>query len=441
MGLEDYLMGRKLLKKEIPKEYHEALHQLGICREKSIVMKKNKMLCKRCGFEDNQLNWRIVSKGTDFYYCPTCILLGRVENRESFYYVLEKEKGKRQVRLTWQGELTKAQQKIAKDLMKSFKRKENHLVHAVTGAGKTEMLFPLVHLALGKGCRIAIVSPRIDVCLELLPRFKEAFKEEDIILLYGKKEEDYRYTSFVIATVHQLLRFYQAFDLIVVDEVDAFPYAGNPYLEYGIKTSLKKKGSLVYLTATPSEELKKRVSMNELNLSYLPNRYHGHALPVPSCHFNYFLNQQLFKGRLTRSMSLILEKQSKACLIFFPNIERMKLFYKILRKQFPNKRIAYVYSGKDDREKLIMAMRRGGLDWLLTTTILERGVTFSNIDVIVFEANHRTFTTASLVQIAGRVGRKNDFPTGNIYFFHTGKTKSINNSVAQIKEMNRKGGF
>ena len=140
-------------------------------------------------------------------------------------------------------------------------------------------------------------------------------------------------------------------------------------------------------------------------------------------------------------MSLILEKQSKACLIFFPNIERMKLFYKILRKQFPNKRIAYVYSGKDDREKLIMAMRRGGLDWLLTTTILERGVTFSNIDVIVFEANHRTFTTASLVQIAGRVGRKNDFPTGNIYFFHTGKTKSINNSVAQIKEMNRKGGF
>ncbi len=75
------------------------------------------------------------------------------------------------------------------------------------------------------------------------------------------------------------------------------------------------------------------------------------------------------------------------------------------------------------------------------TTILERGVTFPNIDVIVYEADHQVFNTASLVQISGRVGRKAEYPTGKIIFIHKGKTKSINEAIKQIKLMNQKAGF
>ena len=44
-------------------------------------------------------------------------------------------------------------------------------------------------------------------------------------------------------------------------------------------------------------------------------------------------------------------------------------------------------------------MRQQKTDILITTTILERGVTFDAVSVIVYGANHRVFTSSTLVQI------------------------------------------
>lgn len=434
-------MGRKLLKREIPKEFHDKLKHQNVQKISAITVKNELVICCRCGSKLVKESCEIKNKLGQFFYCSECLIMGRVESRLNFYSVKETKNSKRAINFTWQGKLTKEQNNISKKLVESFKKKRNHLVHAVTGAGKTEMLFPLIKYTLSKGCRMAVVSPRVDVCLELFPRFQKVFPDEEMMLLYGKKEESYRYTSFVVATTHQLLRFSEAFDLIVVDEVDAFPFAGNPVLAYGVQQALKKQGRLVYLTATPSEELTQEIKQKKLAASYLAKRYHGYQLPVPHCTFDYFLTQKLAKNKLSSYFLQILQKQNRQCLIFFANIERMKVCYQELVKKFPEKKIAYVYAGKSDREELILAMRAGKIDWLLTTTILERGVTFPNIDVIVFEADHRVFNRASLVQISGRVGRKKEFPTGNVYFLHTGKTKAINQAIRQIKEMNQKAGF
>lgn len=440
MDLEDYLRGRLLLKSEIPDKYHRDLSKYRI-KKRAINIIGQDLSCVRCGFTGRKDRWLIKKQVSSFYYCPKCLLLGRVESRGGLYGIKEKKRRERIVEFTWEGALTRAQKQISEALINSYQVRQSHLVYAVTGAGKTEMLFPLIHKTLQKGCRIAIVSPRVDVCLELYPRFTSAFQKEDIMLLYGNQKEDYRYTHFVVATTHQLWRFYKAFDVVVVDEVDAYPYANNPFLAYGVKTSLKKDGVLIYLTATPSKDLMKLGERKALGVSYLPKRYHGHALPVPRCFFDYFLNQELAKMKLPRCLKKILSHQERSCLIFFPNIKRMKKCYRLLCQEFPRKKIAYVYAGKKDRESLVNKMRLGEIDWLLCTTILERGVTFPNIDVIVFEANHRTFTIASLVQISGRVGRKKEFPTGSIYFLHTGKSRAMKKCLAQIKEMNLKGGF
>ena len=84
-----------------------------------------------------------------------------------------------------------------------------------------------------------------------------------------------------------------------------------------------------------------------------------------------------------------------------------------------------------------MEMRQEKYDFLLTTTILERGVTFKDIDVFVLGAEDRTFTEAALVQIAGRAGRHKDFPSGTVLFFHYGQTKALKGAIRQIKKMNR----
>ena len=45
---------------------------------------------------------------------------------------------------------------------------------------------------------------------------------------------------------------------------------------------------------------------------------------------------------------------------------------------------------------------------LRSTSVLERGVTIKNLQVIVFNAEHELYDEKSLIQISGRVGRKID---------------------------------
>ena len=80
-------------------------------------------------------------------------------------------------------------------------------------------------------------------------------------------------------------------------------------------------------------------------------------------------------------------------------------------------------------------MRVGELDFLVTTTILERGVTFPGVDVCVVNAHEEEFSREVLVQIAGRVGRTAECPTGEVVYFHNGKTKAMVQAVREIEDL------
>lgn len=74
---------------------------------------------------------------------------------------------------------------------------------------------------------------------------------------------------------------------------------------------------------------------------------------------------------------------------------------------------------------------------LFTTTILERGVTFEKVSVIIMGANHPIYTKSALVQIAGRVDRKGEFNGGRVIFFLNQQTTAIRMACQEIKEMNK----
>ena len=130
------------------------------------------------------------------------------------------------------------------------------MVHAVTGAGKTEMIYQVVAKVIDQGGAVCLASPRIDVCLELHKRLQNDFACE-IALLHGESDSLFR-TPLVVATTHQLLKFYQAFDLLIVDEVDAFPYVDNPVLYHAVNNCVKETGLRIFLTATSTDELDKK---------------------------------------------------------------------------------------------------------------------------------------------------------------------------------------
>ena len=160
--------------------------------------------------------------------------------------------------MSWHGKLSNQQKTASDSLLKAASLPGDHLLWAVTGAGKTEMTFATLQDALIKGKRICFAAPRIDVINELFPRLKAAFATVDIICLHSRSNAKYRYTQFVLCTTHQLMRFYRAFDLIIIDEVDSFPFLGNESLEYAAKNALKAGGTRLFLTATPDEKLQRR---------------------------------------------------------------------------------------------------------------------------------------------------------------------------------------
>ena len=83
-------------------------------------------------------------------------------------------------------------------------------IYAVTGAGKTEMIFEGISFARRKGYNVAVVSPRVDVVIEVSLRIKAAFRDEAIDVLYQGQRQCHN-GHFVIATVHQLYRFKHGF--------------------------------------------------------------------------------------------------------------------------------------------------------------------------------------------------------------------------------------
>ncbi|MTD42238.1 DNA/RNA helicase [Erwinia sp. CPCC 100877] len=429
------LWGRKVLLDEI---HSTAIHEQEVQLLPTMQELPHEICCLRCG--QTHLK-RTVCLPDNSYFCPACIQLSRVTSQQHFYHVPEPLPAKRPVFFGWKGTLTKGQQTVSDELLASVKKFESRMIWAVTGAGKTEMLFRSIHYSLEAGLRIAIASPRVDVCLELFPRIQAVFPKESSILLHGKMEESYRYTKLVVCTTHQLLRFYHAFDVLIIDEVDAFPFVNNAILDYGAKQAVKPQSSLIYLTATPTKELLSLTKQNQLQTSILPARYHRRQLPVPKTKWCFNWRQKVLKGGCPRQLLCLIQNLIKTndVLIFCPSIQLMERLEEILRKKFPEVSLAGVHSQDPARLEKVMAMRNKAYRILLTSTILERGVTFDGVSVLVFGANHNVFATAALVQIAGRVDRRKSYTAGEVWFLHDGLTTAIKSAISQIKKMNALG--
>lgn len=126
--------------------------------------------------------------------------------------------------------------------------------------------------------------------------------------------------------------------------------------------------------------------------------------------------------------------------MFVPRIKDLQVVDEILSKKYHGEKCwKTVYSADEARMEKVQAMRDEKVLFLITTTILERGVTFPGIDVIIFGGDERVFSVASLVQIAGRVGRKASRPTGDVDCYIGSYSSNVAEARKQIAEMNRKG--
>jgi competence protein ComFA len=408
--------------------------------------------CMRCG-ETEIKEWPSIYglAGT----CPSCASLGTLTSLQALYRNCghdlnleqhlackasqsgEANSNFKSVTFTPHWALSVAQERASQEVLafiatEARETSKSLLLWAACGAGKTEVCFPATAWALERGLKVLFAAPRQDVVLDVVPRLERDFPGVGLSVLTGVSNERFTIAPLVLATTHQVLRFFRAFDLIFMDEVDAFPYFGNEALAWGLQHALKPGGKIVYLTATPSSENMARVQSKEMKLVRLPARHHRNALPVPEW-IKYSSQEQGLQ--LCHWVKSLVE--FGPVLIFVPKISWVDLYVEKLRALFPGWIIEGSYSSDPGRRKKIERLRMGKYPIFITTSILERGVTIPNAQVIVLEANHEIFDERALVQMAGRVGRTRENPKGKALFLAQQKTPSIEKAIHWIQEQNK----
>jgi len=324
---------------------------------------------------------------------------------------------------------------------KPWLHKPNLLIWAVTGAGKTEILFHAINHCLLLNRAVLIVSPRKEVVLELTSRLQKVFPQEKIVSLHGESWQKGEISRLVVATTHQALNLYRYFDLVVIDEVDAFPYPNSPMLHQAVAQARLPNGQMIYLTATPPKNLLQQVRQGSAELIKIPCRHHGYPLVVPQVKIDKRIQKQIEDHILPREMRRFIDhlvQKDRQGFLFVPRIEWISPIVEMIDQYMDQrKQVEGVYANDPDRNKKIEAFRERKIRLLVTTTILERGVTMPSIDCFVCQADAGVFDESTLVQIAGRAGRSSHDPNGLVIYFSQSRTRAMVDAIKQIEGMNR----
>lgn len=392
--------------------------------------------CLRCGQED-------VEEWPSFYgmaaTCRSCESIGVSTSIEVLYRDQRSlMENPQEVKFEPHWDLTEAQ-RLASEQVLDFMHgsEERALLWAACGAGKTEVCFPSAAWALEQGKSMLFAAPRQDVIHDVLPRLQRDFPGYPIQILTGAIPVKFQAGGLVLATTHQVLRFWQAFDFIFMDEMDAFPYLGSEALAWGLKHALRQGGKILYLTATPSPEGLKLVQQGTMRLIELPARHHRNPLPIPvwqKSRHSLDPNENECREEWTEQIRAI--RREGPVLIFVPKIAWVAPWIQAFRQHFPDWQIDGSYSSDSGRAQKVNRLIQGEFDLFLSTTILERGITLSRIQVVVLASDHPIFDERALVQMAGRVGRTRECPGGRIVFISKQCSPAMKTAIQWIEAQN-----
>lgn len=325
--------------------------------------------------------------------------------------------------------LSPKQEEISQKVKESIQKGQNVLIHAVTGAGKTELVYPSMEMVLKRKGHVGFATPRKDVVIDLAPRIQEAFSKAKVVAVYGEHNSLLE-GDIIVLTTHQLFRYDRYFDLLILDEIDAFPYRGNEMLKHFFSRSIR--GNYVLLSATPSKEDQMEILSQGGKILHLDERYHGFPLPEPKV----IEQMPLLLPWKVLQLLYRYQKEQKPAFVFVPTIDTGRKLFSFIHLFFPKG--AFVSSKEEERRTEIERFKHGEYQYLVTTSILERGVTVKALQVIVYRADHEIYDAASLVQIAGRAGRKIDAPDGDVYFLCEEEQESVKKARSLIHGHNRK---
>lgn len=315
-------------------------------------------------------------------------------------------------------ELTNAQKKVIAQIKQDMTAKVvmNRLVQGDVGSGKTMVAAIAMYLAVKNGYQAALMAPttilanqhylelsnyfeKLDISVEIITSSTTKRQKEKIIERLKSKEID------ILIGTHSIIEDNVEFNnlgLVVTDEQHRF----------GVKQRMKlsSKGNVVdtiVMTATPIPRSLAIVLYGDLDLSIIDELPPGRK-PVETCVVNdsynqrvyNFLRNQIKEGRQVYVVCPLVEENEEL------DLNSVEKLFEDYKKEFKDFNVAILHGKMKNKEKdeIMQNFKANDIQILISTTVIEVGISVPNATVMVIE-NADRFGLAALHQLRGRVGR------------------------------------
>lgn len=335
-------------------------------------------------------------------------------------------------------ELTNAQKKAVKEILSDMQRKipMNRMLEGDVGSGKTVVAAATIYAAFLSGFQSAFMAPTEILATQhynTVSKLLEPLGVKVAFFTSSKKihkDGDFDVAIGTHALIHKSVVF-KNLALVVVDEQHRFGVEQRAILR-----DKGKSPHFLSMTATPIPRTVFLTVYGDLDLSILSE------MPLGRKRIKTFLvpEEKREKGYEWIKNKLKTGEQMFVVCPFIEPSETMTTikaateeFKKLKEKVFENFSIELLH-GKlksAEKDKIIEDFRKGKIQILVTTPVVEVGMDIPNATIMLIEAAER-FGLASLHQLRGRVGR-NDIESF-CFLFTESKTPKV---VGRLKNLEK----
>ena len=283
----------------------------------------------------------------------------------------------------------------------------DRLICGDVGYGKTEIAIRAAFKAVQDSMQVAVLVPTtilaqqhfntftermkdFPVTVELLSRFRTAAEQKKTIEGIKSGRVD------IVIGTHRLLSrdiVYKNLGLLVVDEEQRFGVAHKEKIK-----KLKENVDVLTLTATPIPRTLHMSLVGIRDMSVLEEAP-GERTPIQTYVMEY--NEEMVREAILRELS-----RGGQVYYVYNRVNDIDEISARLSRLVPEARIASAHGqmNEGELERIMYEFISGGIDVLVSTTIIETGLDISNVNTIIIHDSDR-MGLSQLYQLRGRVGR------------------------------------
>ena len=305
--------------------------------------------------------------------------------------------------------LTKAQLRVTDEILDDLQKgiPMNRLVQGELGSGKTVVAAIAMYIAYLNGFRSLYMAPTEILAFQHFDTVKKFLEPygTSVGIYTGSRKKVADKSDIVIGT-HALLSNKLSTEnvgLIIVDEQQRFGVEQRTLLR-----SKAKIPHFLTMTATPIPRTVALTIYGDLDLSIIDELPKGrpkistHIVPENKRKDSYnFINTHVLNGEQVYVITPLIEESETLI-----SAKAAKVEFEKLMKVFPDLKLGLLHGRLRSKEKenVINAFRKGSIDIMVSTSVVEVGMDIPNATIMVIEGAER-FGLAQLHQLRGRIGR------------------------------------